>query len=326
MSDYKLSRFFLYFSASASICFAYQTGFDAHAQPQPTPIVIEDSSDATPPPVDQLVTPQDMPNGQGGESAASSDDAFDDDAASIAGPSGMTSDDNEAFFDAENLVPQGEMGKAGPIKVNPKTQPGSKLVIVHENAKPDSKSAQLVAAERALSLGLYDSALDMFDALYKKNKKDKRVLMGRALTLQRLGRFEDAMRTYQNLLDLDPHNVDVRVNMLGLLATKYPSVALRRLLELKEKHPDNVGIVAQLAITEARVGDYRSAMKHLGVAASMEPKNATHLYNMAVIADRAGETAKAIGYYEKALEVDSIYDSGRSIPRDSIYERLALIR
>lgn len=233
---------------------------------------------------------------------------------------------SDAFFDAEALVPQGEMSKQGPKRVDPVLQPGSKLITVRKNAGPDSVSSQLVSAERALSLGLYDSALDMFNTLYSSNKRDPRVLMGRAVALQNLGMFDDAMRTYEDLSALDPRNVDVKVNMLGLLGSKFPAIALRRLSDLREDHPTHVGILAQLAVTEANAGDFESALKHLGIAASMEPKNASHLFNMAVIADRVGQSSTAISYYEQALEVDSIYGGGRSIPRDAVYERLANIR
>ncbi|MCB1840397.1 MAG: tetratricopeptide repeat protein [Rhodospirillales bacterium] len=261
----------------------------------------------------------------------SADAGAEDESAVISGPSAVhsgadTEADPEAFFDAEQLVPQGEMSKQGPKRVNPVLQPASKLITVRKNAGPDSTTAQLVSAERAMSLGLYDSALDMFDGLYAKNKRDPRVLMGRAVALQNLGRFEDAMRTYEELSDLDPGNVDVKVNMLGLLASKFPAIAMRRLMDLYEQNPNSVGVIAQLAVTEANLGDFESAIKHLGIAASIEPENAGHIYNMAVIADRMGQTSQAITYYEQALEVDSIYGSGRSIPRDAVYERLANIR
>ena len=35
---------------------------------------------------------------------------------------------------------------------------------------------------------------------------------------------------------------------------------------------------------------------------------------MAVVSDRAGSTAQAINYYERALEADAVYGDGRSIP------------
>jgi Flp pilus assembly protein TadD len=234
--------------------------------------------------------------------------------------------DEDVFFDAEDLVPQGEMARRGPVPVNPRTQPASKFISVTKNKSGNSKDAKFVAAERAMALGRYDSALSILDVLYEKSSKDSRVLLGRATTLQKLGRFDEAMQMYEKLEALEPNNIDVKVNMLGLLSTRYPSVALRKLLVLHNENKSHVGIVSQLAIAYAKAGDAQSAISYLGAAAAQDPKNAGHLFNMAVISDRAGRTDDAIKYYEKALEVDTIHGAGRSIPRDSVYERLSQIR
>ncbi len=235
-------------------------------------------------------------------------------------------EDSDDFFDANDLVPQGEMGRKGPINVDPVTQPASRFIIVRKNSGADTRSARLVSAERAMSLGRFDSALLMFEELYEVNKKDPRVLMGRAVSLQKVGRFDEAMQTYDALSKVEPDNIDVKVNMLGLLATRYPSIALRRLLDLREANKSSVALTAQIAVTYAKTGDARSALRYLGIAASMDSKNANHVFNMAVIADGAGDEEKAVSYYEKALELDSVYGAGRSIPRDVVYERLAQIR
>lgn len=239
---------------------------------------------------------------------------------------GASANDPDLFFDADTLVPGGEMGTNSPRKVDPKTQPASKLIVVKKNAEAGSQSAQLVSAQRALKLGRYEAALDMYDRLYEKNRRDPRILMGRAVALQHLGRFDAAMLAYEELLDIDSRNIEAKINMLGLLGSKYPAVALQRLVELRQKNPENVGIVAQLAVMEAKIGNLPDAMRYLGIAASMEPNNASHVYNLAVIADRAGEKAEAISYYEQALEIDTIYGRGESIPRESVYERLARLR
>jgi hypothetical protein len=47
---------------------------------------------------------------------------------------------------------------------------------------------------------------------------------------------------------------------------------------------------------------------------------------MAVIADRGGKKDQAIQYYEKALEVDTIYGGGRTIPREAAFARLSQLR
>lgn len=280
---------------------------------QEGPVVVDDAVPLSIPGTEELNTAD-------GESTSSS-------GPSISAPSARIADEElNDFFDANDLVPQGEMTKDGPNRVNPSSQPASKLVVVKKNYTADSKTAQLVSAERAMSLGLNDSALQMFDNLYAVNKKDSRILMGRAVVLQKIGRFDEAMQMYEKLSILEPKNIDVKVNMLGLLGTRYPSVALRRLIELHNKNTSHVGLTAQIAIAYAQAGDVNSAMKFLGVAASMEPNNANHLFNMAVIADRAGSKKQAISFYEKALETDTIHGAGRTIPRDTVYERLAQIR
>lgn len=242
------------------------------------------------------------------------------------GPSISAPSASDDFFDANQLVPQGEMSKKGPNAVDPNVQPASKLIVVKQNHKASSREARITAAERALNLGRYDSAVQMFDLLFDENKKDARVAMGRAVSLQRLGRFDEAMQMYEVVSELEPKNIDVKVNMLGLLASRYPAVALQRMLALYNDNRSNANLVAQIAIAYAQSGDSRSALQFLGTAASMEPRNANHLFNYAVIADRAGYTDKAIEYYERSLEVDTIHGGGRSIPRDAVYDRLVQIR
>lgn len=245
----------------------------------------------------------------------------------ISGPTASVDEEEEElpFYDSDD-VGSGEMRKQGPIGADPTNRPAAPFVLVRKNYSADSHSAQLTAADRAVGLGRYDSALKIYEILEKKNPSDGRVLMGKAVSLQKLERFDEAMKTYEKIAELDPKNIDVKQNMLGLLATRYPSVALRRLIELHNENADNVGIVAQLAITYAKTGDSQSALEYLGIAASMEPHNANHLYNMAIIYDHAGQTDNAIALYEQALETDTLYGGGRTIPRDAVFERLAQIR
>lgn len=234
--------------------------------------------------------------------------------------------DENLFFDADTLVPTGELGSNAPRKVNPALQPASKLIVVKKDYEPGSRHAQLVSAERAIALGRYDSALEMYNGLYAKNSRDPNIVMGRAIALQHLGMDDEALGAYEELLDLRPDNVQAQVNMLGLMGQKYPAVALQRLGELRENEPQNVAIVGQMAVLQANMGQFDEAMKYLGMAASLEPNNANHMYNMAVVADLAGKKDSAIQFYEQALEVDSVYGGSRSIPREAVFERLARLR
>ena len=235
--------------------------------------------------------------------------------------------DENIFYDAEELVPQGELAKkGGPRKVDPRVEPGSRLIVVRKNHSASSHKAGLIAAQRAIKLGRYGSALELYNDLYEKSKKDPAILMGRAVAYQHLGQNDMAVQAYEQLLEIRPKDVNARVNMLGIIGQRYPNVALRQLEELRAENRENVGVVAQLAVVHAAMENYKDAIRYLGVAASMEPHNASHIMNMAVIADRSGARKEAVKYYEQALEVDTLYGKGASIPRDTVFERLAQLR
>jgi len=231
------------------------------------------------------------------------------------------------YYDSDSIVPDPAIGAAvGPREVDPKYEPGSQFVVVKRSAGPDTIPARIVSAQRALKLGRYSSALEMYEQLYKKVPKNKQVLMGLAVAQQQSGFTESAIATYEELLALDPKNTDATVNMLGLLKEEYPAVAYHKLKDLWDKNSQNPALAAQLGLTSASVGNAQDAIRFLGIAATLEPTNPLHFYNMAVISDRAGDVKGAVELYQKALEVDVAYGSGRSIPREEVYDRLATLR
>lgn len=213
-----------------------------------------------------------------------------------------------------------------PERMNPEEKPAGKFIIVNKDYDKDDNKSMLVAANRALKLGRYDSALDMYDRLYAKNPRDARVLMGRAIALQNLGRTQLAIKTYEELLEVDPKNVEAEVSMLGLVRSRYPALALKQLATLYDAHPNNAALAAQIGLTYADIGNVDDAQRYLGSAISLDPNNAGYYYNMAIVCDRAKQYKDAISFYEQALNTDSIYGAGRSVPRDVIYERLGALR
>ena len=236
------------------------------------------------------------------------------------------SDEPDNYYSSQS-VPTGPMANSvGPRKVDPVMEPASKLVISKKTVEAGGLEAQVAAAARALELERYDAALEMYDQLYKKNQRDTRILMGRAVAQQKLGQDDVAILSYEELLKLVPNNTDAVVNMMGLIKKQYPAVALRRLMDLRDKFPGNAGIAAQLGMTYAEMGQNQQAIQALGTAASLDPNSAQHVFNMAVVADRAGSKDMAVKYYEQALQTDAVYGGGKSIPRETIYDRLSKLR
>lgn len=233
----------------------------------------------------------------------------------------------DVYYDSRLNVPSGPLADTvGPRKVDPTLEPASKLVIAKKNASATDIEAQIVAANRALELGRYESALELFDGLYKRNDHDPRILMGRAVAQQKLGMDDQAVLSYEQLLDIVPDSLEATINLSGLMQKKYPEVAMRRLLDLEGKYPGNAGIAAQMGMIYAAHGKNAEAMTALGKAASLQPENASHLYNLAVLSDRMGNRQQAVHYYQRALEADAVYGNGRSVPRELIYDRLSKLR
>lgn len=288
------------------------------------PLPVEEPLGTPPesPQVDQVVTSESAP--------ASTDVVITDTVTSAPAPSQDQLEQevpDDVFFDAGQLAPgPGVTQSTAPTKVDPREQPGSRFIVVRQNEKEGSYESTLVAAGRALKLGRYSSAMEMFNTLYKKNSRDPRVLMGLAVAQQKSGLTESSIRTYEELLKRDPNNKEALVNMLGIMKDQYPEVALRRLLDLQQKYPNHPGVSAQIGMTHAAQGQYDAALKYLGIAISLEPDNAVHFFNMAVIADRKGAKDQAIDWYEQALQIDAAYGASRSIPRDTVYDRLSTLR
>jgi tetratricopeptide (TPR) repeat protein len=199
--------------------------------------------------------------------------------------------------------------------------------VVDKAGSASSFEAQYIAATRALKLGRYAAAMEMFEKLYKKNHKDPRILMGLAVAQQGAGFRESAANTYEDLLKIQPNNADAIVNLMGIMRAQYPSVTLKKLTELRGKYPNNPGIPAQIGLINADLKNYDDAIRYLEVAASMEPSNPTHVYNMAIVTDHAGNASKAIKLYEQALQIDAAYgNNALSLPREEIYDRLVVLR
>lgn len=260
----------------------------------------------------------------------------------------MSKEEKKALDDA-NLnqyfdSPSGKIIKEIPApSMNAKKGGNQSIIVVNKKApkpepqysKPSGKvtiettslTAQMVSANRALKLGRYDAAKEMYDDLYKLNPRDAQILSGRAILLQKMGFADQAIAAYEELLTLYPDNTDATVNLAGLIRKQYPAVALSKLLDLHMKVPNNAAVTAQLGVAYADSGNYSDALRYLTDASTIEPRNALHFFNMAVISEKASKPAQAISYYEKALELDAIYGDGQNtISREKIYDRLAQIR
>lgn len=223
----------------------------------------------------------------------------------------------------ESLIIVNTNAKSNPPKAPHRASSSMNQKVVIETT---SLEAKIVSANRALKLARYDAARQMYDELYALNPREPRVLMGRAVLFQKVGENDRAIATYEELLAIDPNNAEAVVNLSGLVTKQMPAVALEKLLTMRARYPDNPAIAAQLGVAYANTGNLDDAYRYLSLASSMEPGNAQHYFNMAVVSERAGNMARAVSLYEKALEVDAVRGGSSGVSRDTIYDRLTRLR
>ncbi|MDF3023897.1 MAG: tetratricopeptide repeat family protein [Alphaproteobacteria bacterium] len=202
----------------------------------------------------------------------------------------------------------------------------SGYMTIRRESDAGSVDSRLKSARVALAQGNNAAALELFDDLYRDYPKDKRILMGRAVSLHKLGQADEALAAYEAVLNRDPKNIDALNNMLGLLKAKDPQLAVEKLEELHNAYPYQGDIAAQLGISYATTGQYDQALRYLGLADSLKPGSAFVLYNKSVLLDKMGRTREAATLYRQILRLAADGDIDQNLPLESIRRRLAALQ
>jgi Flp pilus assembly protein TadD len=201
-----------------------------------------------------------------------------------------------------------------------------RYLIVHKDKDANDKDSRLTAARMALSQGRYQASLELFSELYEEDGSDKRVLMGRAVSFQKLGQTSEALEAYEEALDRDPKNLQALTNMLGLLKNEDPDAAVEKLEQLRDVYPSNADITAQLGMVHGVIGDYENALKYLEMADALKPGNPNILFNRAVVYDRMGRPAEAADLYRQLVFMAGDGSLDENFPIETVKKRLATIR
>lgn len=226
----------------------------------------------------------------------------------------------QAMPDAVPALPSGQVQDAI-VRPLPK-----QYLIVKKNHDAEDIDSRLTSARQALVQHRNSAALELFNELYKDYPRDRRVLMGRAVALQKLNDYGGALAAYEEVLNVEPQNLEALTNMLGLLKAQDPALAVQKLGELQEAYPYNADIAAQLAVAHAGQGSYQEAQRYLDLADALKPGSASVLYNRAVLYDKMGRRTEAADLYRRIVRMSTEGKLDQSLPIEAIKSRLATMR
>ncbi len=199
-------------------------------------------------------------------------------------------------------------------------------VVVRKEKDGGALDSRLKTARSALLQNRDMAALQLFNEMYEDYPRDNRVLMGRALSMQKLGQHDQALMAYEDVLGNDPKNLEALTNMLGILKMQNPELALEKLTELREAYPFNADIVAQLGVAHAGMKSYSEALKYFDMAEALRPGSGYVLYNKAVLYDRMGNQQQAAALYRQLVRMAAEGLLNEPVPLDAVRRRLATMR
>jgi len=213
--------------------------------------------------------------------------------------------------------------KAEPAEIRPLPD---KYLVVKKERNATEYDARLTAARSALGRGDNMGALEVFNELYLKGARDARVLMGRAVAMQRLKQDVQAITAYREALTIDPRNLEALTNMLGLLKGQDKGEAIAGLQQLREIYPFNPDVAAQLGMAYGAAGEYEQAIKYLETADALKPGSLDVLYNRAVAYDHLKQTDKAADLYRRVINRAESEGMDQNFPLQDVKKRLATLR
>lgn len=176
---------------------------------------------------------------------------------------------------------------------------------------------------RAFTNGNIEAALHYYKGSYAKDKTNQDAIFGLATSYQLLGQNNDAIKTYMDLLALNPGHYQATNNLMILVSGNSIKEAIKELKRINEKYPNNPFIMGQIGTMHSYVDEYEDAVFYLGRAVEIDSTNIMYLYNMAITLDKMQKYKDAYIYYENV--VDKL-NPKIQIDKQAIRQRMAYIR
>lgn len=113
--------------------------------------------------------------------------------------------------------------------------------------------------------------------------------------------YAKAIDCYQNTLELNPQNVDTKIDLASCYVEMgvEPMKGIGLLREIEKTHPDNVKLQYSFAYFSVQSGQLEKAIARFEKIKQLQPDNFGVYYSLADVYERMGNKEKAIENYEK---------------------------
>jgi len=197
------------------------------------------------------------------------------------------------------------------------------LVAVSTNAA--TEEALFAQADQAAQEQRLADMQRIYEIVLQTDSTNVRALTGKAAAQAWQGDFTAAQETYEKALSLDSENIDAHVG-LGYAyawAGRYTKAhtSFRRALR---RDPMNIGARKGIAYSYQWAGEYELALESLELAQSIAPDDAEIAETSGRVTLSLGHARDAVGYFDRALQLDPQRESARLARRSAFTTAPAL--
>lgn len=179
-------------------------------------------------------------------------------------------------------------------------------VVFEKAALADSGRLEplLGLAHCLLSMRAVEPALHTFERCLELNPESDVSRFGRAVALQLLERYDEAVEVYGVLLERESLVADALSNLISIAMARGDLAAARGYAErLQAVRPDHRAAVEGLAAAALAAQDYGAAARHCAKLTEVEPEMMEAWYNLGVASQRLGRLEWATRALTRASEL-----------------------
>ncbi len=159
---------------------------------------------------------------------------------------------------------------------------------------PDSTPAMMLAAENYSALGQQDKAVEIYEAVLRKEGPSPGLLRDLAKIYWTEHRWDEALGTLASITSQDPNDPTIFVNLGRIYAFKQDErSAEKNFRRAAELDPQSSEAHLGLGQTLLREGDLDGALREVRAAATFDPQNARIHYELSLVYRKLGEKAEA---------------------------------
>ncbi|MGQ0657849.1 MAG: tetratricopeptide repeat protein, partial [Chromatiales bacterium] len=198
-------------------------------------------------------------------------------------------------------VPKETMVALSPSPLDASVMPGEIRIT---RARPqDVPLSQLQEAYQAYQRGDYNRAETLYRTVLARNPQSRDALLGVAALAWRSGDRAAAAGIYDRVLRLDPSDSAARSALLMLNRNPNPVADESTLKLMLAREPDSPQLRFSLGNIYARQSRWSEAHKAYFDALARDKNNPDYAFNLAVSLDHLGQSAPALDYYRKAVQL-----------------------